>query len=551
VADQLDAKTRESGVPQITRLPRSYWSDRTAPAIFITAGGLAIIGLIFFLVAIPYTFTNARYVRQASPPHREQKVEVRFAAPDHGTVTAYVYPGSDHLNRREPVPIFYENTHPQNAFYATQADRRLMPLWFAFGGCVVLAGVSLLFSAVRWRRRIAAMTNQTEKWQAVELYYWKNLQMVAVAQEGGTRYTWSVFRRTIPSKEVSSSSDNSNTADTQATQRPSWFYFLHRIRTRSASWPAPIMAEVSGDLQAYRWFVVRAPGQLMLPSTRAYPVIGTAHATVDPPAINDELVTAHRRLLAAYVTVRAQVRLLPRFAFVYLATEDESKLERTDFLCLRLLVQLHTDYDIRRQVRQIADTYLRAELLITDISEKANKARQRLAELRQDCDALIGLASYTTGRRVSAVLGLATLLPLITIVAKVPQLQFMRFLGILLTVFIIGLSILPGGLMLIAYNHAYRCKRQLFATRSLNIPTTEQRESVYELEAVLLSLIRQTKRPERPSERWVYGIIVAALITFIILAAFASLFSLLIFVAISWIGILFVAFYPRRWHRQL
>jgi hypothetical protein len=345
---------------------------------------------------------------------------------------------------------------------------------------MLLAGFSFFISAIRWRRRIA-IASQAEKWQSVYLYHWENLQMVTVFQEGGPKYTWGVFRRTLPSKKSQTSPDVSDTTQTQQVRRRSTLArilsrFFYSIKTPAVTWPTPSLAEISGELGPYRWLVIRSSGELLVPDSRATPVIGTGHAATAQLIVDDALLSAHRRLLAAYATVRNQARLLPRFAFVSLPSEDEDKLLRDRFLCSRLLVQLHIDYHVRRQLRRITDIYLLAQMLVPGTSEEADKKRYLLAELREDGELLTNSAAYKTGRTASAIIGLATLLPLITIIAKIPQLQFTRFLGILLGVVLVLLLILPGGFALMAYNHAFRCKRRLFSSSSL--PGTRQSREV-------------------------------------------------------------------------
>jgi hypothetical protein len=304
------------------------------------------------------------------------------------------------------------------------------------------------------------------------------------------------------------------------------------------------LAEVSGDLRPHQWVVIRSSGELMIPTTRASLVVGAGHAATVQPVVNDALISAHRRLLAAYVTVRDEARLLPIFGSISWPAEDESKLNKNEYLCSRLLVQLHADYHVRRQLRRISNTYLRAQMLISDVGEKTGKRRQALTELREDCELLINSTAYRTGRAASALLGLATLVPLIAIIARVPQVQFILFLRILLAVVLFGILVLPGVLALIVYNQSFQCKRRLFSSTSIleNLPGAST-ENVYDAEDALFTLIGQPKQLERPSELWAYGVVLAALVTLIIFALITSPFNVVVGAAIAGACVLIVAIY--------
>lgn len=476
------------------------------------------------------------------------KVEVRFGTEDHRMVTAYIYRESNHLQHKSTVPIVYENSNPQNVFYATPGDRAVTPIWLSVGGAMLLAGFSFLAWAIRWRRQIA-IASQIKNWQSVYLYHWKSLQMVTVFQKGGPRYTWTVFRRTLPSTESQTSPAIFETTQTEPVRRRSTLArtlsrFLYSIKTDAVTWPVPTVAELSGDLGPYGWLVIRSSGEFLVPNSRATPVVGTGHTAATQLIVDSALLSAHRRLLAAYAMIRYQARLLPRFAFVALQTEDEGKLMRDRLLCSRLLVQLHVDYHVRRQLRRITDTYLRAQMLASGTSEEADKKRHLLNELREDCELLTNSAAYTTGRAASALIGLATLVPLIAIVARIPQLQFTRFLGILLTIALIILLILPGGLALMTYNQSFRCKIRLFSSSSLpGVLINKSEKNTYDIEDTLFALIQQSKRPERASERWAYGTVLAALIIFITRSLLSLPFNVITGFAIAWACYLIVAIY--------
>jgi hypothetical protein len=295
-------------------------------AIGFILSGLVIIGYILFLATL-YTFTDAKYLKQttvrSSISRHELEAEVSFTTPNGKAVTTHINPSPNHLRHGASIPIYYENSNPKNAFYSTPDDSIAIPIFLAVGGSLLLAGISFFVSAIRWRRRILAAASQTGKWQAVYLYHWESIRMVAVFLEGGgPRYSWLVSSRNLPSKKPQSSSDANETTEMKQTKRRAWPTVLFsRFRQSTISavpWPEPSMAEVSGDVRAYRWLIIRSSNGLMLPISRACPVIGTAHAATAPLVIDDALVSAHRRLLASYVRVRAQAKLLPWFTFVSL-----------------------------------------------------------------------------------------------------------------------------------------------------------------------------------------------------------------------------------------
>ena len=234
MSEQLNAEGKGSKERKTYHLPLRYWPPRIFLALLLLAGSISIIGVTLFSFVIPYTFTDAMYVKQlitrSDAGSHQPEVEVRFGTETHKMITAYIDPGSNHLQRKRPIPIIYQNSDPQNVFYATSGDQVVIPLFFSIGGTALLAAIGFFISATSWRRRIVALANQAGNWQPVYLYRWRNLRIERnCASGGGSRYTWPVFRRTFPSKQSQCTPDVSPAQRNQSDGDPS----------RGASLPAP------------------------------------------------------------------------------------------------------------------------------------------------------------------------------------------------------------------------------------------------------------------------------------------------------------------------
>jgi hypothetical protein len=530
LTDLPNVKDERSEQSESVRLPFRYsrWM-RIFCAFFLMVFGLTVAANILFYLVLPWTFTDATYVSQMTVPSGtrspELKVQVRFSIEDHEMVTAYIYPGSNHLNREGPLQIIYQDSDPQNAFYATPWDSAVIPIYFSISGALLIAGIGLFVSEARWRRRIFALASSDRTHQPVQLYEWKHLKMMVVSQEGGPKYQWQVFDRTLQLE------GRPNPADASPTTREYWaelrteiLLLIKQARLTEVKWPTPRLAEISGDLGPGRWIIIHSADELIVPLTRAHPIIGTGYEARVRPIGNEALISAHRQLLAAYATVRDQADRLPRLAFVPILNKDGSKLERNRHLCSRLLVRLRTDYHVRRQLRRLSDIYLRDQMLLYEVNENVGRRRQILAELRGDCELVINSAARTTRRTVSTLAGIATLLSAIAVIAKLPQLPFTLVLKIILAAFLIIVLFSPGIIMLVAYNEAFRIMQQLFLSNSLlDVQIERQEGSIYAFEDTLFNLIGQPESVKRASGRLGNIVALAMLIVFLILLGLALL----------------------------
>lgn len=430
--------SEETAPHKVTRLPWRYWRPvRLVEAAFLIIFGLAITIYILFAVSQRYTFTKASFISQStvgsSSGSHELEVGVIFIAGNHTIIKTYVYPNSKHLTPGAPVPVYYLNSDPKKAYYASPSDRLDIIVIYVYGGVSLLAGLALLASVIRRRRRIIALASRPGPGHAVYLDWEKNLRMATVHQEGGPKYTWQVLPPDPPIgmilRFVRCLRNNAQVRDWPRWKLNQTFGLAMRCAEANApAWPATNPAEVLGDLGPHKWIVIRAGGELVVPTSRAEPVIGTGQAGQPQLAVKRRLLLAHRRLLAAYITVLDQARLLPRFGS--LPTEDERRSGRNRLLCWRPLVILHIESHMRRELRLLANAYVRAQMLIPKTSEDADKKRRDLARLREDCQLLTSSLTDRPRRVASFLIALAAVLPLIPAIAKTPQLPFDVFLRI-------------------------------------------------------------------------------------------------------------------------
>jgi len=255
-------------------------------------------------------------------------------------------------------------------------------------------------------------------------------------------------------------------------------------------------------------------GELLVPESRAEPVIGSSPPPRPLlPGEQAALAEAHRRLLGAYAAVCSQVRSLPRFVCPPAWSGFEPV--RT-LLCWRPSVRLHVESHIRRQLKQLADAYVRSQMLIPETSTGSAK-RQFLSGLQEECKQFSASLSDIPGRATAYVLIIATLLPIVPALVKTNQIPFNQLLGTMLTIALYVLVFLPGIFALIAYTDAFRCKRQLFmsyipvgASAAKSPP-----ENVYRLETSVFALLSQPKRLERLSDCWANIVVLTAGIVFV------------------------------------
>jgi hypothetical protein len=569
LSEQPNAGNEKAGPPKGPGRPRRYrlLARMAGPAI------LTIIGILLtYFTAnalVSYTFTNARYVSQETvrsnnkPP--ELCVQVIFSAGNHAK-KACINPNPKNgdlpwflsvssttlLSTRTPVPIFYTNSNPSRAFYAGSngSSQFTYVIYFlVFASILLLLGMMFLVFRIVWWLRIIALVGQPENRHAVWLD-WQRFPEVATAyQEGGPIYTWVVLP---PDTSVAAIRRFFRCFRSPAQERtwPRW----KLTRTLRNVWncakagaprrPAGWWAMVLGDLGPHQWIVIPTGGEPVVPTSRAEPVIGTGPAVQPQPIGDATLLLAHRRLLAAYAGILDQARQLP--IFVCPQTEDDKRPSayRT-LLCWRLLVRLHIESHVRRQLKQLGNSYIRAQMLITGTSGDADDKRRCLDQLRQDCQLLTSSLADTRRRAVAVLLGVATVLPFILVTAKIPQIPLSLWAKFSL-IFILVAILLPGLFALRGYNDAFRCKRRLLSSSTLiEALTANSRKDVYQLEDAVFDLIKQRNRPERASDCWAYEVVLAALITAMIAESQTIPVSLLTYIEILWAAWLIVLIYRR------
>ena len=516
-------------------------SRLAAAATFITVGTLTCVYIIVTVVLAHVTFTHASaiYVSQKTVSGlitSQLEVKVRFYVHNHPPVITYIHPNYSTLpstSTRRPIPILYWAPNPSEAFYAGPGGDANFPFTTAeglvgLGIALIVVGLLLLTSVTTWRRRVLSRARHRGqcrtvhlRWQEEPSQTWPTV--VVTNPQGGPDYSWRVLPRGTPIdgtlRFLRSPSRGLRTAGGSVSEQP-----------------RPNHAELAGGLAPRQWVLLRSTGDLILPATRAEPVIGTGAPTPRADPGSEGTLVAHRRLLAAYAEILEQVRQLPRFirppAELSPPVRDRSRRLRRfarppvqpgtipvlptfrTFLCWRLSVRLHVESHIRRQIRQLGYAYVRAQMLISATSHDADEQRRRLMGLRDECQLVNSSLTDARRRAVSFVILFAAFLPIVPLIAKIPQVQFSRLLQAVLAGILIALIFLPGAFALIAYRDSFRCKKQLF--QLYTAPHTSaahlDAENVYELENTVFGEIDQPKRLERLSDCWAYALVLAALI---------------------------------------
>jgi len=168
------------------------------------------------------------------------------------------------------------------------------------------------------------------------------------------------------------------------------------------------------------------------------------------------------------------------------------------------LVRLHVEAHIRRQLRQLADAYLRTQMLISEISADSANQRHQISSLREECQQMSDSLLNIPRRVVASLVGVAALAPAIPLLIKTSQVSFSQFVEIVLPLLLYALLFLPGIFVLLAYNDTFRCKRQLFISyiTSAAQETQGAHRNIYQLETAMFDLLRQPKRLEPASDCW-------------------------------------------------
>jgi hypothetical protein len=460
-----------------------------------------------------YVSTKATYVSQAIvnryiQPHLQ--VKVRFTPGKHSQITTYVYPRYRELpSAYKTIPIFYSLSDPRKALYAgpggdynSFGGRFFYPL---LGASLILVGLYFLASVLIWRQRLLALARLPSQSQPVRLRWQQQGKLppsvIITNPKNGSEYAWEVLR-----------------TDTSHDRRIAKFLGPLRRTTNStrrnpSAVRQPTEAEILGEPGAHKWLILRAGRELILPISLAEPVI----ATDSPPHLPADfhtVVIAHRRLIAAYAGALQRARALPMFVRPPAKSGVMPSLHalRT-LLCWRVLVRLHVESHVRRQLRYLSHEYTRTQMLVSAISWRADDHRRCLTELREDCQLLRGSLTDIWRRAASFLLAVAAVVPVVLAMVQIHQIQFSFLVTQILLWVVRVVLLLPGVFALIAYTDAFRCKRRLFLS-SPDVSRPKTRQNIYRLEDVLFSQIGQRKHKERASDYWVYALVLLTWITF-------------------------------------
>ena len=482
-------------------VPGLAWHWRILSRLAVGACSVILAFLILSPIPGPFRVTyfqvNATYISQEtlSPLTAPQlRVKIRYYLNGNSQVTAYIYPQYRALPpRHKVIPIYYLSSKPRTAYYAGPGgDEKLSSaiLYPIAGVGLGILGVYLLCSVLTWRRQVLALVRKPSRRCTVRLRWHAEdnipTTVVVTPHEGSMEYSW----RVLPAK----------------TPVDGIVEFLRNLSGVKSSFKSgspvslrPESAELTGSLSPHRWLILHADGQLILPVSRAEPVIGTSQS-LKINANKFFLLAAHRRLFAAYATVLTETRQLP--AFIRPPSKSDSlpvlHALRT-LLCWRALVRLHVELDIRGQLKCLTDAYIRSQMLTTPSGRYAEQDRRDLAELRDECQLLSTSLTNIRSRIVSLILGAAAVLPPLLVIIKVHQYQLSLLVQVVLFYTIWSLAFLPGIFALRVYIDAFQCKRRLFLSLG-----------IYDLENEVFAKLGQRKRLERMWDCYARTLVLAA-----------------------------------------
>ena len=288
-----------------------YWRifSRLAMGTFSVILAFLILSPIPGLFRAVYFRVNATYISQetlnplAAP---QLRVKIRYYLHGNSEVIAYIYPQYRALPlKHKVIPIYYLPSEPRTAYYdgpggdKRRASAMLVPI---AGVGLGILGVYLLGSLLSWRRQVLALVRKPSRRCTVCLRWDSEdntpTTVVVTPHEGSMEYSW----RVLPAKTP---------VDGIVTFLRNFSSVKSSIESGSPTSLRPESAELAGSLSPHRWLVLYTDDQLILPVSRAEPVIGTSQSlTINA---NKFLLVAHRRLFAAYATVLGETRQLPTF----------------------------------------------------------------------------------------------------------------------------------------------------------------------------------------------------------------------------------------------
>ena len=477
-----------------------------------------LVGLLVLLGPIPallaggaYFQTSATYISQQTLNRLiapQLQVRVKFTVVNGSSAKAYIHPNYRTLpSTHKPIPIIYSGADPSQAFYnGPGGDAKTifpgLPFYPILGIGLIVVGIYFVSSALFWRRQMMALARHPGERRTVSLRWHespkKQPTVVAANPGSGSDYSWQVLSQKTPIDAIA-----------EFFRSPVWA--RKKVRHDSPAMPRPKVGEIALDPGPHKWIILSIAGQLMLPTARAEPVVGTG-LPVTIWVDGSSIAAAHRELVAAYVTVLTEVQRLP--IFIRPPTKSDAppslRVLRT-LLCWRSLVRIHVESHIRRQLRRLAEAYLYAQMLNSNTDRNADTQRCHLSRLGDECNRLGSSLTDVRRRVVSFTVGLAAILPVVLAIVKIHQLELDLLLQVALRWILLSLVVLPGVFALIAYTDAFRCKRRLFASCPASSASTRPRRcNVYRLENEVFSLLRQRKRLEPMSDFGAYLLVLAA-----------------------------------------
>jgi hypothetical protein len=386
--------------------------------------------------------TRSDTVETGSGPSREYQLRVRVVFTPRGRrapVMTTIEPSTlASVDRGQLLPIRYDPVQPGAAIYnGPGGDTQLLhagvdattpsgvQLNYAFAVFLLAAAVIFLLTGVRrWFRVVQAATHPGEtETHAIS----STMRRVRVyGARAGPDLEWRVLR---------GQSDVAGTAFVRGLVRPG------------------------------RWLVVRLPDKrLIWPATRAQPVIGTGMPNVPHASASGlDVISTHRRLLAAYAQVLSQVDALPS-----ITRRSPGRREDSSWWWLgaprpvvRSLVAAH----VRRRLRTLAAALTRAAVL--GELDDSGGSRRTLNEASQECRALVDTLPRRAWPTVVVTL-ITTALTIYTAFFTTPHINVNGTSVDLVAGSIFSISLILGATPVLIFFRSIQCKRTLFNPATLN-----------------------------------------------------------------------------------
>lgn len=443
--------------------------------------------------------TTARFMGQeyAANFFVAKRDKVKFTARKPArTVVTYIYPeDQDNFKEHALIPIVYKLQQPSSAYFAGPGGDVNYPdspgYAAMIGFLAIVAGAAWWGRQSRWEARMLKLIDAASDQGPIIRAHWHTNRYSSTIVTASPATPWQVSWKAL-------------VIDSRSSLRsPQQFRKAWPKRNRILS----SRVQAGSNLHLAQPVVLRSGDLIFLPLSRVAPVtlIHRASSFVNE---DDELTTCHRQLLSAYADILNRIRQLPAVfpgRGKRYSTRDHRHF-RTLF-CWRFMVRIHVEAHIRRQLRNLANAYVRRQFSSTAVFD-AEKAK--LSALQEECNKLAESLSDNSRLVPTVVVILTIMAPIAPLILQVNPLSFYRLLTAVFIIVVAAIVFLPGTVAVVVYSDAFRFKRQVFGGDLPGIKSSTYK-SVYELEDRLFGFLDQPKWSEKASDLWVRAGVITVL----------------------------------------